>query len=355
MYHRYVDDTFSITTTVESSSNLLCCLNELHQSLEFTSEDEKDGRLPFMDVMVLKNDCEPNSENKNISISTTVYRKPTFTGHYLKWKSFTSRRHKINLVKCLAERAKRICTHDQLQKEMAIIAEIFQGNGYPTAVVDRTIRQVMHPRPRLTEGPKPRPVYVRVPWRGDGISERVEMKVRDTTHKAYPVCQTLVIFTSKPMFPKCCKDILPTHQQSNMIYLFSCRCGRRYVGKTTQRLETRAKQHVPASLLRPTKEDENDDKDKDEDGTEPKTKTKTKSSTSSIGQHLLDNVECLESYHLSMFQIVRRPRCESILHILKPLYSKLMKPDLCKQLQLVRTLSLFASQYDLNGVFSWEL
>ena len=109
---------------------------------------------------------------------------------------------------------------------------------------------------------------------------------------------------------------------------------------------------MPASLLRPTKEDENDDKDEDEDGTEPKTKTKTKSSTSSIGQHLLDNVECLESYHLSMFQIVRRARCESILHILEPLYIKLMEPDLCKQLQFVRTLSLFASQKDLNVVFS---
>ena len=61
MYHRYVDDTFSITTTVESSSNLLCCLNELHQSLEFTSEDEKDGRLPFMDVMVLKTTVNPTA------------------------------------------------------------------------------------------------------------------------------------------------------------------------------------------------------------------------------------------------------------------------------------------------------
>ena len=158
MYHRYVDDIFSITPMVESSSSRLCSLNELHQSLEFTSEDEKDTQLPFMDVMVLKNDCEPNTENNNISISTTVFRKPTFTGHYLKWKSFTSRRHKINLVRCLAERAKRICTHDQLQKELAIIAEIFQDNGYPTAVVDRTIRQVMQRRTMLTEGPKPRPV-----------------------------------------------------------------------------------------------------------------------------------------------------------------------------------------------------
>ena len=84
----------------------------------------------------------------------------------------------------------------------------------------------------------------------------------------------------------------PHPPTTNMIYLFSCRCGRRYVGKTTQRLETRAKQHVPASLLRPTKEDENDEKDEDEDGTEPKTKTKTKSSTSSNGQHLLEWLEC---------------------------------------------------------------
>ena len=85
MYHRYVDDAFSITTTVESSRNLLCCLNELHESLEFTSEDEKDGRLPFMDVKVLKRDCEPNRENNNTCIRRTVYRKRTFTGHYMKW------------------------------------------------------------------------------------------------------------------------------------------------------------------------------------------------------------------------------------------------------------------------------
>ena len=87
-------------------------------------------------------------------------------------------------------------------------------------------------------------------------------------------------FTSKPMFLKRCKDILRTHQQSNMIYLFLCWCGCRYVRKTTQRSETLAKQHAPASLLRPTKEDEHDDKNEDEDGTDPK--TKTKSSTSSI-------------------------------------------------------------------------
>ena len=85
---------------------------------------------------------------------------------------------------------------------------------------------------------------------------------------------------------------------------------------------------MPALLLRPTKEDENDDEDEDKDGTEPKTKTNTKSSTS-IGLHLLDNVECLERYHLSMVQIVHRARCESILHILELLYIKLIWNRIC--------------------------
>ena len=47
------------------------------------------------------------------------------------------------------------------------------------------------------------------------------------------------------------KDRLPAEQLStcNVIYLYNCVCGHNYVGRTTQRLEERIKQHVPASLL----------------------------------------------------------------------------------------------------------
>ena len=43
----------------------------------------------------------------------------------------------------------------------------------------------LRPRPRLTEGPKPRPVYVRVPWRGDGISER-QLSLTNKLHAGVP-------------------------------------------------------------------------------------------------------------------------------------------------------------------------
>ena len=133
------------------AKNLLRCPSKLHESKEFTREEEKDGRLPLMDATVLKNNCGLNSENNNnirhekFSSTTTMYRKPTFTGHCLEWKPFTSWRHKISLVRCLAERAKRLRIHNQFHKKLAIINESFQGNGYPAGVVDRMIRQRMSP------------------------------------------------------------------------------------------------------------------------------------------------------------------------------------------------------------------
>ena len=46
-------------------------LNSLHPSLRFTFEKECNRTLPFLDVLVEKNDHE---------FVTSIYRKPTFTG-----------------------------------------------------------------------------------------------------------------------------------------------------------------------------------------------------------------------------------------------------------------------------------
>ncbi len=43
------------------------------------------------------------------------------------------------------------------------------------------------------------------------------------------------------------KDCVPTTQKSLVIYEFSCRCAASYVGRTSQRLGDRVKQHVPSN------------------------------------------------------------------------------------------------------------
>ena len=74
-YFRYVDDAFAIFDHEAEADEFLTKLNCLHQSLRFNFEKEKDKCRTFLDVYV---------ERTNIGFEISVYRKPTFTGQYLR-------------------------------------------------------------------------------------------------------------------------------------------------------------------------------------------------------------------------------------------------------------------------------
>ena len=66
IYRRYVDDT-------ELASLFLNHINKYHSNIQFTEEDESNNSLPFLEILI-------QTEGNNFSSS--VYRKPTFTGLY---------------------------------------------------------------------------------------------------------------------------------------------------------------------------------------------------------------------------------------------------------------------------------
>ena len=66
-WKRYVDDTISYIKE-ESIEHVLSKLNGYHENIEFTYEIEKDGKLPFLDALVIHKDYE---------VERTVYRKST--------------------------------------------------------------------------------------------------------------------------------------------------------------------------------------------------------------------------------------------------------------------------------------
>ena len=88
-YFRYVDDRFAIFHNEEESENFFNQLNCLHSSLKFTCKKEKNNCLPFLDV---------NMERTVTGFETSVYRKPTFTGQYLRWEYFSPNKQKINFI-----------------------------------------------------------------------------------------------------------------------------------------------------------------------------------------------------------------------------------------------------------------
>ena len=68
-WKRYMDDTICFIK-IEYVHNTLSVL---------TVEEEKEGMLPFLDVLICRNDK---------SIETTVYRKSTNNDIYLNWNAF---------------------------------------------------------------------------------------------------------------------------------------------------------------------------------------------------------------------------------------------------------------------------
>jgi hypothetical protein len=74
-WYRYVDDTFVVWPHGKDElQTFLKHLNSIHQNIAFTMEVEKQGTLPFLDVLVKRPDG---------SLGHSVYRKPTHTYLYL--------------------------------------------------------------------------------------------------------------------------------------------------------------------------------------------------------------------------------------------------------------------------------
>ena len=90
MYRRYVDDTFLVFNDRDDAELFLDFMNSLHKNIKFTVEIEENNCLPFLDVFITRND-EGN-------ISTSMYRKKTFSGLYMKEDSFVPTVHHLNIT-----------------------------------------------------------------------------------------------------------------------------------------------------------------------------------------------------------------------------------------------------------------
>ena len=126
------------------------------------------------------------------------------------------------------------------------LKSIFAKNGYPLDLLTRLVRR---PTQRdVPFGPKHCSVYLKLPWKGPWSSS-MSRAIAAAAQSAYCAVNVNCVFTTSRAF-NLIKNVLPSHQQSNLIYEFECRhCVSRYVGRTAQRLSSRIRQHVPLHLL----------------------------------------------------------------------------------------------------------
>ena len=119
-------------------------INGIHPNIKFTKEVETEGEFfPFLDIKVTR------QGNK---FTTSTYYKPTHTDLYTHWKSYTPRKYKIDLIKCLLHRDWSTCSDINLfDADVVTIKQNLLKNQYPAGLLDATIKNFIHKKTNLAD------------------------------------------------------------------------------------------------------------------------------------------------------------------------------------------------------------
>ena len=250
VYYRYVDDIFMIINgTQKDIQKFKKFMNTLETTIRFTVEVQMNNKLPFLDVMI---------ERTDETLITYVYHKPTDTGLYLKWLSNQPKIYKINLVKCLCNRAARICSSETLLKrELDYYKKILLANGYPLNVIRKATRKFelnkyntskknnkndtkqQHHRNAPT-------IYISMPYYNN-LSSYLAQRIK----RILDLPDKKIMFGFKSQTRLCslfnCSYRDKKMPNSRVIYQYNCKsCKNSYIGQTGRDVEQRKLEHQSA-------------------------------------------------------------------------------------------------------------
>ena len=104
-------------------------------NIRFTCEIEENSQLSFLDANILK---------ENGKLTSTTYRKPTFTGLGTNFLSFSPYLYKVNSIMTLINRAYNICSNFELfDLEIKYLQNFFSCNSFPSDVFFKCLKKVL--------------------------------------------------------------------------------------------------------------------------------------------------------------------------------------------------------------------
>ena len=245
-YRRYVDDTFLLFKDSEHIPTFLDYLNSQHKNIKFTWEIEKDNCLPFLDVLVKKGN----------NVTTTVYRKPTFTCLGTKYTSFIPKLLKTNDITTMFTRCYNITSSwKAFDDENSFLTRYFLSNGFPQYLVNEVISNCLNKKlsPGLSEMRREtqKTYYLKLPYYGH-LSLKIRKELTKLLKENYPDHVFRFIFTNSltiSYFFKY-KDSIPFHLTPNVVYGYTCSsCKTRYIGETKGNISYYFAEHKGISSL----------------------------------------------------------------------------------------------------------
>ena len=164
---------------------------------------------------------------QNNRLSTSIYRKSTFTSLRTSFYSNTSRKFKINAIKTLVHRYHLLSSPFAFGQEISFLRIFFTSNGYLVFIFDTVCKKFLG---KLYAPPTVPPVtvpkmqfYFSAPYYNN-VSEQLIQKLTNRLSVFYPQISFLAVsknYLTIGNFFKF-KDEIPACVRSSVIYKFSC-------------------------------------------------------------------------------------------------------------------------------------
>ena len=245
-YKRYVDDTFVLFKHPNHATQFLNYINHMHPNISFTSEHENNSKISFLDILITKT---------STGFSTSIYRKPTFSGLSTNFFSSVPLNFKLNAIKTLIHRAFHLCSNwSHIHNEFSFLQQYFSNNSFPNHLFPKILKKfldcIYHPKTTTFNVPKLK-LHSSFPYLGPQLTPTIQKELTTVVSSFFPFIQFLPIFTNPKTIGSLFKfkDTLPPVMRSNIIYQYKCPCCLQgsYVGMTQRRLNERIAAHKGVS------------------------------------------------------------------------------------------------------------
>ena len=217
-YKRYVDDIFVLFQSPHHLEKFNKYLNTKHANIKFTNEKEVNGSLPFLDVLISRN---------NKGLTTTVYHKSTFSGVYSNFNNFIADEYKHSLIFTLLFRIFSIVSDfSKFPEEVNYLKNVLKKNYFPSTLVDKCIKIFLNKQfsRKILEHTVPKKeLCIVLPYLGMS-SLCLRTRLQNSINSNISFSKIKVIFKSSTQLANFFrfKDNIPLCLRSNIVCKFAC-------------------------------------------------------------------------------------------------------------------------------------
>ena len=220
--------------------------NNNHDNIKFTIENEYQNKISFLDVTIVRN---------NHKLTTTVYRKPTFSGLGTNYFSNIYFKYKYSIINILLHRAYTISSsYEKFHIEAEFLRTFFSNNMYPPKLFNRFLYKFLNRKCDTNNNTIPtvnrNQIYLCLPYIGSQTN-KLKSELLSLVNKYYPqldcrfYCKNSSTISS--LFNKTMMRS-STMTRASVVYEYKCDCClQSYIGSTIVQMFIRCAGHCGTS------------------------------------------------------------------------------------------------------------